>query len=835
MINVQGPSLTSKALFIVKIFFMLKNHLRIAWRNLVRNPKISIINIGGLAIGLACAIILYLYASTEFGYDAYYKNADRIYRVYTHISLNGAESNSAKSSPPAGEALRTQFPEVEANTLVGYEAAYNIRYNDKTFREHRVYTADSNYFKVFDHKLLKGNAVTALLMPHQVVITESTAKRYFGDTDPIGKQLIVDDTASFMVSAVMTDFRKNDHFNADMFFSLSTLNGRDDANWLALGYSNYVMLKKGADPRATEQKLKAIVDKGAGPQIERMLNVHYSDFRAGGNSFEMKLQPLTQIYLYSKERYDIDPNTEWGDARIGNILYVRIFIATALLVLLIAVFNFMNIATARSEKRAKETGIRKTLGSHRWQIMLQYFTEAMVTTAVAVMAALCMVQMVLPWFNQLTGKAVEFAMFGNAWTIPLLLAFTFIVAILAGSYPAIFLSGFQPVETLKGLQRKSKASLRSVLVVSQFAISIALIIGMIAVRSQLNYMQNKNLGIESQKLITITNGASIGNKLQAFRQELLKNPAITSVTNSSLIFAAGVPESAYTYEGQANTEPVHAAYLDVDEYFVPTFGIDMKEGRFFDLSMPTDSSAVVINETAARDFAPNAKSIVGHRITMLSNDSIPRIYRIIGVTKDFNFESLHQMVKPLVLHLDQVKQAATYITVKYNSGDAGAVRNNIEQTWNGMYSFEKCNFNFLGDTIDNLYSGEQKVSALATLLSALGVFVACLGLLGLAMFITEQRRKEIGIRKVLGATVAEVTTTISRQFVFWILIANLVAWPVAYIVLQQWLQNFAYHIRPTWWMFGGAGAITLLIALITIGTQSVKAALANPVKSLRTE
>ncbi len=814
---------------------MFKNYFIVAWRNLVHNPKISSINVGGLAIGVACAIMLYLYAQSEFGYDTFYTNANRIYRLYTCINLNGTASNSAKSSPPAAQALRTQFPEVEANTLIGYEASYNMRYKDKSFRENSVYTADSNYFKVFDHQLLKGDANTALSVPYQLVVTEATAKRYFGDQDPIGKQLMVNDTVSFIVSAIMKDFPENSHFNADMFISMSTLHGKNNDNWLALWYSNFMLLKKGADANAVEQKLKAIVDKGARPQIEKLLNVRYSNLKESGNAFEMKLQPLTSIHLHSKETYGIDPNTEWGNSSIGNILYVRIFIATALFVLLIAVFNFMNIATAKSEKRAKETGIRKTLGSSRWQLMVQYYTEAVLTTAIAVLVAVIIVKATLPAFNQLTGKTVEFNFFDNAFKLPLLLAFTIFVGIFAGTYPAIFLSAFQPVETLKGLHQKNKASLRSVLVVSQFAISIALIIGMMTVRSQLNFMQKKDLGIKPQQLITIINGSSLGDKLQVFRQELLKNPAVASVTYSSLMFAAGVPESVYTFENQTSTDPVRVAYLDVDEYFVSTFGIKMKEGRFFDASMPTDSSAVVINETAASVFAPRIKSIIGHRINMLSNDSVRRAYRIVGVTKDFNFESMHQLVKPLVLHLSGIRQASTYITIKYNGADGANARNYIEGTWNRMHSFEKCNFNFLSDRIANLYSSEKKVSELSTLLSALGVLVACLGLFGLAMFVTEQRKKEIGIRKVLGAGIAQVTATITRQFVFWILLANLIAWPVAYIVLHRWLQNFAYHISPEWWMFCAAGGLTLLIAFITIGTLSIKAALANPVKGLRAE
>lgn len=814
---------------------MFKNYFLVAWRNLVRNPKISFINIGGLAIGVACAIMLYLYAQSEFGYDSFYANASRIYRVYTCINLNGTASNSAKSSLPAAQILRTQFPEVEANTSIGYEASYNMRYKDKVFREHSAYTADSNYFKVFAHQLLKGNAHTALSMPYQLVITEATAKRYSGEEEPIGKQLMVNDTVSFMVSAVMKDFPENAHFNADMFISMSTLHAKNDDNWLALYYSNFVLLKKGANALAVEQKLKAIADKGAGPQIEKLLNVHYGNSKESGNAFEMKLQPLTSIHLYSKETYGIDPNTEWGKTSLGNILYVRIFIATALFVLLIAVFNFMNIATARSEKKARETGIRKTLGSSRWQLMAQYYTEAVLTTAIAVIAAVVIVKLTLPLFNQLTGKAIELNFFDNAYTLPLLLAFTIFVGLFAGSYPAIFLSAFQPVETLKGLHQKNKTSLRSVLVVCQFAISIALIIGMMAVRSQLNFMQQKNLGIQPQQLITIINGSSLGGKLPVFRRELLKNPAVASVTYSSAMFAQGVPESVYTYENQTNTDPLHAAFLDVDEYYLSTFGIKMKEGRFFDASMLTDSNAVVINETAAKDFAPNVKSVIGHRITMLSNDSAPGVYRIVGVTKDFNFESMHQLVKPLVLHLSGIKQASTYITIKYNGADVANARSDIEGAWNRMQSFEKCNFSLLNDRIANLYRSEKKVSELSTLLSALGVLVACLGLLGLAMFVTEQRKKEIGIRKVLGAGIVQVTATITRQFVFWILLANFVAWPVAYIILHQWLQNFAYHISPQWWMFCAAGALTLLIALITIGTQSVKAALANPVISLRME
>ncbi|MDE3143644.1 MAG: FtsX-like permease family protein [Bacteroidota bacterium] len=564
--------------------------------------------------------------------------------------------------------------------------------------------------------------------------------------------------------------------------------------------------------------------------------MNYSSFKSAGNVFAIKFEPLTEIYLYSKERFDIDPNTEWGHGKTGNILYVKIFIATALFVLLIAVFNFMNIATARSEEHAKETGIRKTLGSARWQLIIRYYIESMMTTVVAVIIALFIVYAVLPLFNQILGKNVSLNLLSTIWSIPLLLMFTILVGLLAGSYPAFFLSKFQPVETLKGLRRKSKTTLRNILVISQFAISIAMIIGMMAVRRQLNYMQHKNLGFDPDQLITITNGATLGNKLQIFKEELLKNTAIVSVTNSSLIFASGVPESAYTLDTKANmASPLHAAYLDVDESFIKTFGIALKEGRSFDPSMPTDSNAVVINETAAKDFAPDIKSLVNHRITMLSNRSTPMVFNIIGVMRDFNFESLHQKVKPLVLHLDKVQQASTYITIKYKSNNEDLAHKYIEGIWNNINGVEKADINFLNNTIESLYTNEKRISSLSTILSLLGVIVACMGLFGLAMFITEQRKKEIGIRKTLGASITEIITAISKQFVLWVLIANAVAWPVAYLILNKWLQNFAYSIQPAWWMFLSAGAITLVIALATISTISFKAALANPVKSLRTE
>jgi putative ABC transport system permease protein len=815
---------------------MFRNYLIIALRTLRSSKLFSMINISGLAIGIACTIILYLFISDELGYDAYHKNAGSIYRVYVHATLNGTDFSSAKTGAPTGEAMLRAFPEVESFTRLGYQKSYDFRYGDKTFREYRVYNADSNYFEVFSQKVIAGNP-KALAQPNHIVITRSTAEKYFGKGSDsyrefIGKMLTVDNKETFVVSAVMEDFPAKSHFDCDILLSMAndTMTKRDQ--WLGLGYTTFLLVKNGTDPKSLEQKMIPVVNEKAGPELEGLTGMQMTYFNQHGNEFRLKLQPLRSIYLYSRNKYGINPNTEWGSSRTGNIVYVRIFAGVAFFVLMIAVFNFINLSTARSQKRGKEVGVRKTLGSGRTELIWQFIFEAIVTTAFAVALAFLLVELALPWFNQLSGKELSIKFNDPLNQIPAVFMFTLLVGLLAGSYPAFFLSAFEPVDTLKGVIKKRKPVIRNVLVVTQFAISIALIIGMIAIRSQLDYLQKKDLGFTKDNLVMITNGAALGDNPGTFKMELMKNSVVGAASSSSLMFDTGVPEEAISYESNENKSPVVSHYLDVDEDFLKTFKVNLKQGRFFDPALSTDSNAVVINESAAKLFP--SKKIIGNKLYVhIDKGTVP--YHVVGVVQDFNYQSLHQKIEPLAFHLGKSRQAATYITVRVNTADTAQIRRTIETAWHKSGAIEKCNYGLLNNTLANLYDSEKKVSKIATLFSVFAIVIACLGLFGLALFVIEQRTREIGIRKVLGASLAEVVYTLTGKFLFWIAVANLLAWPVAWLVLHNWLQQFAYRVNLSWWMFVGTGVFALLVAMVTISTQAIHAALANPVNSLRSE
>ncbi|MGB8317443.1 MAG: ABC transporter permease, partial [Ignavibacteriaceae bacterium] len=507
---------------------MLKNYFQIAVRNMKRDKIFSFINIAGLAVGITCFIVLSLYITYELNYDKYNKNADQIFRVYVHSNINNVESNNSKTAAPLGAELKKQFPEVINYARIGYFGSHNMRYKDKVFKEWDIYTADSTYFDIFTLSFIYGNPKTALVQPNSIVLTETMSKKYFGIEDPVGKSLIVDDTSSYLVTGVMRDFPKNSHFRCNFLLSMSTYPVSQSNYWLDLWYSTYIILKKGTDPHEFENKMKDVVLNEVSPQAERILGVPLKDFFKNGNSYGFILQPLTSIHLYSQRDYGIDLNTEWGNIDSSDISYVYIFSAVALFILLIAIINFMNLATARSEKRSKEVGIRKTLGSSKPRLIMQFITESIFTTFVAVMISVMMIEIVLPVFGGFVGRELKIEYFNNFYTIPLFIIFIVLVGILAGSYPAFYLSSFQPAHILKVNfgKRNKKHLLRNSLVVIQFSISIALIIGTIIIRDQLNFIQDKNLGFNKEHLITINDAVALDNRLDAFKNELLKNPNI---------------------------------------------------------------------------------------------------------------------------------------------------------------------------------------------------------------------------------------------------------------------------------------------------------------------
>ncbi len=833
---------------------MFLNYLHVAFRNIKKDKISSVINIAGLAVGITCFLTLSLFILDELSFDRFYKNSDRIYRVYIEQLISGKENNNSKTPGLLGPELARQFPEVQNFTRIGYFGQYLFRYKDKVFSQGNIYGVDSSFFDVFSLQFIQGNPKTALTKFNTLVLTETAAKKYFGDENPIGKTLIVeksykadylnqvenyhDKSENFLITGLIKDFPTNSHFSTEFLTSMSTY--EINRYWLDLWYSTYIVLREGTNPGDFEQKLEKVVDDNIGPLVESIAGISLKEFLATGNKYEYHLQPLNSIYLRSSRDYGIDMNTEWAQEKSSDIAYTYIFSAVALFILLIAIINFMNLATARSERRAKEVGIRKTLGSNKLNLILQFISEAIIMSGLSVLIALALLEIILPSFNNLVGKELGLNLFSSFYILPVLIGFILIIGILAGSYPAFYLSSFQPVDVLKNVKKGSRKSYtRSALVIFQFAVSITLIIGTIIIKNQLDYIQNKNLGFNKEHLFSIMNANVLGSRTETFKQEILKNPKILSATNSSQMFRAGVPGSGYLFNKKTGTDPTVFQYVEADYDFLKTYQIKLKEGRFFSKDFSTDTTAVLINESAAKLFQESIPSgdnnPVGKELTRIGREGWAKTFSIIGVIKDFNYESLHRKIRPLAIHLYPENQFANVFTIRIASSDIKNTLRYIEGTWKKFADNEGMWSRFVDENIARLYKTEENTSFVITVFSTLAIFIACLGLFGLAAFVTEQRTKEIGIRKVLGASVTEILLILSKEFAVWVLISNIIAWPIAYYIMKNWLENFAFRINIDFAAFIISGVIALIIALLTISLHAVKASLANPVNSLRNE
>jgi putative ABC transport system permease protein len=813
---------------------MLKNYLKIAVRNILRFKVYSLINILGLAAGITCFIILSLFVKDELSYDKYNKNSDRIYRIYLKTTFNGKENTNAKTAAPMGPALVHEYPEVQNYARIGYTGDYVFKYKDKVFREYNIYTADSSIFDVFAMKFLAGDAKKALSTPYSLVFTETAAKKYFGSENPVGKMVTDTKNNTYQVTGLVQDFPDNSHFGCDVFLSLSTIPENENGGWLNSWYTTYIVLKSGTDPKVFEGKLNGFVTKYVAPQIEKLLGMPIKQIVSQGNSYKLFIQPFTSIYLQSYRTYGIDPNTEWSNERSSDIMYVYIFSAIAFAIILVAVINFMNLSTARSEKRSKEVGIRKTLGSDKTKLVLQFIIESVIMCAIAVMLALVLLEIVLPAFNLLVNKNLSID-FNNFFTIPLLLLFTLTVGILAGCYPAFYMSSFQPVQMLRfaGGKRSRKSLIRSSLVVFQFSVSIVLLIGTIIIRSQLSYIQNKDLGFDKDNLMSIANVSILGQGEKAFKNELLKNTNISSVSLSSYMLTSGIPGGSYLFDKRTGADALMFQDLYVDDDFLNTFRIKMKDGRFFSKEFPSDSNSVIINEAAARCYGLTGP--VGRYLNRAGSTGNEGAFKIIGVMEDFNYESLHQQIRPVVFHFGIPHQPGYSLNIKIKPGNTENTLKYIDNTWRKFAGRENIFYIFINDHVSHLYDSEKKTALVAGIFSTLAIFIACLGLFGLASFVTEQRTKEIGIRKTLGASVPELIYILSKEFIWWVMLANIIAWPMAYYFMSKWLQNFAYRTDISLWIFFVSGMAALLIALFTVSSNVIKAATANPIKSLKYE
>jgi putative ABC transport system permease protein len=809
---------------------MIRNYLKIAFRNLTKYKFISFINLFGLAVGLACCLLITTYILNELSYDQYNQHADNIYRVTRDFNNEDGTISLRLStiSPPFGYYLPNDFPEIQKMTRLLDNGITPLRYKDKLINEQNVFFADENLFDVFTVKVLKGNPKTALSDPFSVMLTEETAQKYFGDEDPMNKVIRANNQFDVKVTGIYKAFPSNAHIHPGLLVSFNTL--KDSAvygeknlrtNWGNNSFFTYLLLPLHYNTARMISQFPAFIDR-------HMRNEEYIGKQASKYT-KLGMQKLTDIHLYSHTDYEAEPN--------GDIKRVYIFAAIALFILLIACINYMNLSTARSTLRAREIGIRKVIGARKRELIFQFLSESVLLSWVAILIAFACLYFTLPWLDKISGQQLSPDILMK-WQILVPVFLTpFIVGILSGIYPALFMSSFQPVKTLKGLFRAGGRSIsfRKVLVITQFAISIILIITTAIVFQQLHYMQKKSLGFDKEHIVVIPYNNALNDKYESFRSELLSNASFKNATRTSRIPTGRLLDDmgAYTLSGDsmkpANTD---IKFVSVDYDFVPTYGINMAAGRNFSREYGTDTLSFVLNESAvnALDWK-TPQDAVGKDFKYGNTKG-----HVIGVIKDFHFESMHQSIVPLVLvMLPPSFHYFNNLSIKFSGNNIPASLTHLESTWKKILPEIPYQYTFLDENFDKLYQAEQRQGNIFTIFACIAIFIACLGLFGLSAFAISQRIKEIGIRKVLGADITTIVTLLSKDFLKLVAISAVVAFPVAWYFMNNWLQDFAYRINMPWWIFIIAGIVAALIALITISFQAIKAAIANPVKSLRTE
>lgn len=812
---------------------MLRNYFKIAFRNLWKNKGYSAINIFGLAAGLATCLLITLYVTDELSYDRHFKNADRIYRINSDIRFGGADLHMTQTSDMMGPLLKKDHPQVEEYTRVyTNDGPKLIKKGNDYITESRVANADSTFFNVFALPVISGDTKTALNEPSTVVLTESAARKYFGDVDVMGKTVEVKDGETivlYKITAVINDIPQETHFNFDFIFSMKNVNYQ----WEQLtshNFNTYLLLRPGTDYKAFEKNFPLYIEKYVLPFAQQFMKIGSMDeFRKAGNKLEYSLIPITKIHLYSDYSFEITPP--------GNIQYVYIFSGIALFILILACINFMNLSTARSARRGKEVGIRKVLGTEKKTLVTQFLIESTVTSIISLAIALVICYFVLPLFNDVAAKTLSIKDLTGGNLLPFLILLPFIVGLMAGSYPALFLSRFKPIVVLKGNANSGfkKSVLRNVLVVFQFCISIIFIIGTIIVYNQLNYIQNKNLGFNKDQVLIIDGANALNNKAKAFKEEVLSLQGVSSGTLSSYLPVTNSSRSdnSFSKEAVMNAESgIDMQTWIVDYDYIKTMGMEISKGRNFSRDYGSDSSALLITATTAKMLGwdnPVGKTIYAPQ----GNPGSPLTpMTVIGVVKDFHFESLRQKLGPLCMALGSSTGLASFRI------SAASVKNlipQIEKKWKSLAPSLPFSYRFMNDSFNEMYRSEHRVGTIAIVFAILAILIACLGLFGLVTYMAEQRTKEVGIRKVLGASVGNVVTLLTRDFLVLVAIASVLAFPIAWWAMNKWLQDFEYRIDIGAWIFITAAIAALLIALLTVSFQAIKAAVANPVKSLRTE
>jgi len=808
---------------------MLKNFFINAFRNMRKQPGYVVLNISGLAIGLTSFMLITLYVIHELSYDRFHKNYENIYRLKVVGRMSGGRLDQAITAAPMAKAMVNDYPEVLIAARVAKLGAWLIQFGENRFNEDGVLFADSTFFSVFDFRLLRGDPKTALERPKSIILTLEYAKKYFGDQDPMGQKMIVEsDTILYTVTGIVQDVPDNSHLKFDILASMSSYPGMANSQfWLNHNFYTYIVVRNGTEKEALQEKFQGMITKYVGPQIRDFIGITIEDFKKAGNDFMYVLEPLKDLHLKGATQYNLEP--------IGSQTTVYIFAVIALLILIIAIINYINLATAKSATRAREVGVRKVSGANKSGLIFQFLGESVIIVTFATILAVIFVYILAPAFNQLIGMEVSTDLIYSISGVLLMIAMILFVGISSGFYPAFVLASFNPIAVLKGTMNPGSMSgkLRSILVVFQFTVSIIIIIGSIVVYNQLNLVTRKDLGFEKDNLIIIRRPDAFSTQLEAFRNQVLQIPGVKEVG-----FSRAVPGTTFNNNGflkdedpEKNTYLINQTGVSLD--FAQALGVQLAEGRFFSRDYGTDSTAILINETAVKFLGltdPLGKYILQPR----GPQNFQKL-KIIGIIKDFNIESLHKAITPVCFTVMGPGGGDQYATVRLTGSNIQATIRAIEEKWQTFTTRQPFQYDFFTDSWNNLYSSEMKTGRIFILFSVLAVFIACLGLLGLITYITNRRTREIGIRKTYGASIKVVLGLLSKEVIYLILISSLIAYPLAYFGAKYWLEGFATRVKIGPLIYITATLITLLIGWLSISYQTIKAASNNPANALRIE
>ena len=806
---------------------MFNNLLKHSIRSFKRQRAYIIINVLGLSIGITCSLLIALYVINEASYDRYNVKKDRIYRAILNGKIGGQEITYATSPAIMGPTLLKEFPEIEDYCRMTKKGPSVVEYKNQNFTDDHIVEADSSFFNIFSIPVLKGDPKNLLNAPHRVVLSESTAKKIFGSENPIDQPVkIGSDTVRYIVTGVMGDVPGNSHFEASMLTSFMTNPRANVPIWLNNSFSTYFLLKPNANYKTIDAKFPELLIKYVGPEVQRYMGISITDFSKQGNKYRFFLQNIKDAHL--------DPSIQQEFKAASDPKYLKIFGAIAILIVLIAAINFMNLSTAQAAKRAKEVGIKKIGGSTRGMLMAQFLTESFILSFASLIIALIFIKITLPYFNNLLGATLVLNLLTNWYTIPVLLLFSLIVGFLSGSYPAFFLSSFNPYEVLKGSIKNSMKNgrLRRVLVVFQFAVSILLIVCTMVMYRQINYMLNKDVGFNKEQLIVIDRADAVGQKMKSFKESVKRISGVVNISSSTAVPGRINNNNGYGLEGR-NDESFLMVTNWVDYDYLDTYGMKLTSGRTFNESFSTDKEACLINESVVKKF--DIKDPLKARFAQPGEPGHRTLIPVIGVVKNFNFESLRNPIGPYILCFQTENFLWGYITVRLSAKNYAQTINEIEKVWKDYAANAPLQYYFMDADFEKMYVQEKQNAKMAVIFSILAIFIAALGLFGLTSFTVEQRTKEIGVRKAMGSTVTGIYVVISREIVILVSISALIACPLIYYVAEKWLQNFYYRITLGIFSFVAGLIVALGIALITISYRILKTAAVNPAQSLKYE